>query len=245
MRADSQANAYSIGWDVGGWNCDKNKTSRDAIVTLNANLGLVGKPWRGNLRETINQAGNSRDWASQLFSLCESSLTDNNTNVTLAIDTPLGFSTEFRNLITSQTPLSTIDLSETNQYLYRKTERLLFERNMRPLSAIKDMIGSQATKGIHVLAKFAPLSDSCGVWSDGKILTAIEAYPAACKKSALTKRLWKKISLGEANLDIQDASICAVIAHIFRTNRDELWPPRDEIPVDEGWIWLPNDAFAQ
>ena len=29
---------FSIGWDVGGWNCDKNQRSRDAIVILNPDL---------------------------------------------------------------------------------------------------------------------------------------------------------------------------------------------------------------
>ena len=104
MTANRQATAYSIGWDVGGWNCDRNTKSRDAIVILNENLGIVGQPWRGNLRETINKASTSRDWVSRLFDLCKISLLDTNIAVTLAIDTPLGFSTEFQNLITSRTP---------------------------------------------------------------------------------------------------------------------------------------------
>jgi predicted nuclease with RNAse H fold len=244
MNANRQTSAYSIGWDVGGWNCDHNAKSRDAIVIVNEKLDLVGTPWRGNLRETINKASTSREWLSQLFDLCKNHLTNSNIEVTLAIDTPLGFSTEFQNLITRRTPQSTIGLSESNQYLYRKTERQLFERHKKPLSAIKDMIGSQATKGMHVLAKFAHHSHSCGVWDDRQILTAIEAYPASCKKSALTSKLLKNINLRMANDDIHDAAICAVVAHIFRTNRGELWPPSNEIPINEGWIWLPKDAFA-
>lgn len=182
---------------------------------------------------------------SQLFDLCKNSLADSNVEVTLAIDTPLGFSTEFQNFITSRTPQSAIGLSDTNQYLYRKTERLLFERHKKPLSAVKDMIGSQATKGMHVLAKFAHHAQSCGVWSDnGRNLIAIEAYPASYKKSRLTKKLLNEIKLPVTNEDIQDAAICAVVAHIFRTNRGELWSPSNEIPINEGWIWLPKDAFA-
>jgi hypothetical protein len=45
------------------------------------------------------------------------------------------------------------------------------------------MIGSQATKGMHVLTRFAPKIVECGVWSDGSNLTAIEAYTSACKSS--------------------------------------------------------------
>lgn len=55
---------------------------------------------------------------------------------------------------------------------------------MKPLSAIKDMIGSQATKGMHVLAKFAPKIERCGVWTDAAGFTVIEAYPSGCKGSA-------------------------------------------------------------
>lgn len=244
MNASRQTAAYSIGWDVGGWNCDRNARSRDAVVILNGNLGVVGKPWRGNLRETINTAIKSSDWVPQLFDLCGSKLSDTNFEATLAIDTPLGFSTEFQNLITSREPQLSVGSSDTNEYLYRKTERLLFERQKRPLSAIKDMIGSQATKGIHVLAKFAPHSLSCGVWSDRLIITAIEAYPACCKKSALINNFLNKINLSAVHRDIHDAAICAIIAHIFRSRPDQLWPPSAEIPNNEGWIWLPNDAFA-
>jgi predicted nuclease with RNAse H fold len=243
MDTNGTANAYSIGWDVGGWNCDRNAKSRDAIVILDEKLDLIGE-WRGNLRETINKASTSREWVSQLFDLCKIHLTNVDVEVTLGIDTPLGFSTEFQNLVTSRTPQSSIGLSETNQYLYRRTERQLFERHKKPLSAIKDMIGSQSTKGMHVLAKFANHSHSCGVWSDKQTLTAIEVYPASCKKSALTSMLLKNVKPCAANDDILDAAICAVVAHIFRTNRDELWPPGDGIPINEGWIWLPKDAFA-
>ena len=42
-----------IGWDVGGWNCDNNPKSRDAMVVLNAERQIVGKPWRGNLRLSL------------------------------------------------------------------------------------------------------------------------------------------------------------------------------------------------
>ena len=54
---------------------------------------------------------------------------------------------------------------------------------------IKDMIGSQATKGMHVLGRFAPIREACGVWTDGRMLRAIEAYPSACKRSACIEAL--------------------------------------------------------
>jgi hypothetical protein len=32
MAATMHTTKYNIGWDVGGWNCDKNPRGRDAIV---------------------------------------------------------------------------------------------------------------------------------------------------------------------------------------------------------------------
>ena len=70
MSTGMQAPAFFIGWDVGGGNCDKNGESRDAIVILDAGLAIVGTPWRGNLRKSINAATTSRAWVEALFALC-------------------------------------------------------------------------------------------------------------------------------------------------------------------------------
>ncbi|MCP4289536.1 MAG: hypothetical protein GY792_34795 [Gammaproteobacteria bacterium] len=51
------------------------------------------------------------------------------------------------------------------------------------------MIGSQATKGMYVLACFAPKIAECGVWSDSSNLATIETYPSACKHSETTQAL--------------------------------------------------------
>jgi len=53
--------SFFIGWDVGGWNCDKNAKSRDAIVIFDEDLHIVGAPWRGNLRQAINAATTSQE----------------------------------------------------------------------------------------------------------------------------------------------------------------------------------------
>ena len=39
--------------------------------------------------------------------------------------------------------------------------------------------------------------------------------------------------------DIQDAEVCAEVAHDFQMNRARLEPPSAETPVSEGWIWAP------
>ena len=241
MTGNAHANRYYIGWDVGGWNCDQNPRSRDAIVILDAKLIIVGTPWRGNLRQAINEAGNTEEWIRTLFRLCSHKLAEHASDVTLAIDTPLGFSTEFIALVTGLKHVQTLEQFNTNQYLYRQTERYLFERGHNPLSPIKDMIGSQATKGMHVLAKFAPTAVACGVWSDGKMLTAIEAYPSVCQESATIAALRRDFSALKHE-DEKDAYTCALIAYLFAEDRGKFDAPDVSVPKREGWIWVPKDA---
>jgi len=235
---------YFIGWDVGGWNCDHNSKSRDAIVILDADRELVGRPWRGNLRTTINESANAKDWIRTLFALCAADLPAGALHVTLAIDTPLGFSEAFVALVTDLQCAEVVESSDTNPYLFRQTERYLFKRGLKPLSAIKDMIGSQATKGMHVLAKFAPTTKSCGVWSDGMSLTAIEAYPSACKDSATVQGLRRRFPRPDHE-DKQDALTCALLAYLFATKREVLVSPEDTVLNSEGWIWVPKDGLRQ
>lgn len=234
--------AYFIGWDVGGWNCDKNSKSRDAIVILDTHRGIVGQPWRGNLRSTINSAGDTAAFTAALFALCDAQATVGDTPVTLAIDTPLGFSQEFVRLVTGLQAVGALGSSNTNPYLFRQTERYLFEHGLKPLSAIKDMIGSQATKGMHVLARFAPQVQSCGVWTDGARLTTIEAYPSACKVSA-TIQAQRRHYAPLGHEDQEDALTCALIAHLFADTREALAAPGEHVPASEGWIWVPRDGL--
>lgn len=244
MSGGSRPSAFYVGWDVGGWNCDKNANSRDALVILDAALTIVGKPWRGNLRGHINEAPTSADWVGTLFSLCKAAPPDAGAQVTLAIDTPLGFSEAFVRLVTGLESAGPVESSETNPYLFRQTERFLFERGLKPLSAIKDMIGSQATKGMHVLSKFVPRVTSCGVWTNGAALTAIEAYPSGAKGSATIQRLRTRYSpLG--HVDEEDALTCALIGYLHAEQREVLADPPDPIPISEGWIWVPRDAVGQ
>lgn len=244
MSSRSQAASFYVGWDVGGWNCDRNSKSRDALVILDAGLGIVGKPWRGNLRTAINEAATAGDWIAALFSLCAADWPDDSAQVILAIDTPLGFSEAFVRLVTGMECAGPVGSSETNSYLFRQTEHFLFQRGLKPLSAIKDMIGSQATKGMHVLAKFAPSVTHCGVWTDGTALTAIEAYPSVCKSSATIRRLRSRYTPLRHD-DEEDALTCALIGYLYAEQREALASPPDSVPASEGWIWVPRDAVGQ
>lgn len=246
MNVRFQAPAFFIGWDVGGWNCDNNSKSRDAIVILDTSLAMVGKPWRGNLRAYIKAANTSDGWVQTLFALCGAVCPSTNAPITLATDAPLGFSQAFVELVSGLIYVEPVNESATNPYLFRQTERYLFEQGIRPLSAVKDMIGSQATKGMHALAKFAPRVARCGVWTDDGVLTAIEAYPSPCKHSALMDALllpyaeWRK----DNHQDTVDALTCALIAYCFQKTPEKLTQPSEDVPVSEGWIWLPKDALS-
>lgn len=241
MKPSAASPSFFIGWDVGAWNCDNNTKSRDAIVILNDTLAIVGQPWRGNLRECIATATTTSDWLKALFATCKAEFPVGTVAVTMAIDTPLGFSDEFVALITRQGGVEPSETSGLNRYLFRHTERYLFGRGLKPLSAIKDMIGSQATKGMHVLAKFAQNIESCGVWTDGHGFRAIETYPTACRDTPKVKKLLKGCeTLGHVDKD--DARVCAVVAHLFSTRRETLEGPTATVPSSEGWIWVTGRA---
>ncbi len=238
MNAITQATTLSVGWDVGGWNCEKNGTSRDAIVIIDDALSIVGKPWRGNLRATIATAPTLGDWLDALFAKCGLAYADRDMSITMAIDTPLGFPDAFVGSINGRGHVEADEVSGLNRYLFRQTERHLFEQGLKPLSAVKDIFGSQATKGMHVLAKFAPHRERCAVWGDGAGFRAIETYPTACPRSALiTERVPRK-SLGHDDLD--DAFECALTAHAFAHHEGMFDAPPDDLPAGEGWIWVPR-----
>jgi hypothetical protein len=239
---------FFVGWDVGGWNCDRNTKSRDALAIVDDTLTLVGRSWRGNLRAVINESVTTRQFVGRLFALCHAEFPNDATHLTLGIDTPLGFSREFAQLVTRAAVSGPVGESATNAYLLRRTERFLFERGLRPLSAVKDMIGSQATKGMHVLGKFAPVIERCGVWRshEGPRLTAIEAYPSGANSSQLITSLRARVTgmLGETD-DERDALTCALIAYLFANQPQQLESPNGFVPDDEGWIWVPTDALGR
>lgn len=227
---------YYIGWDVGGWSCDKNQNSRDAIVILNEKAEKVGHPWRGNLKALLNEADTCNDLAQGLFQKCKVNSYNKEASLVLAIDTPLAYSKSFIELIAKgKINEDAINVHNENPYLFRRTERFLFENGFRPLSAVQDMLGSQSTKGIHFLAKFGLSITETGVWKKEN-LTVIETYPTRNREAFGEHYL-------EGNKDIQDACICARVAYTFSNAPDQLYAPHENVPKEEGWIWwVKNDV---
>lgn len=226
-----------IGWDVGGWNCDKNPSSRDALVVLDGTGARIGQPWRGNLRQVLNTASTAASFLTAILALCKLPAPAH-PRATIAIDAPLGFPAAFAQLITGGAPLLQIGQSSANPYLYRDTERRLAAEGVTPLSAVKDMIGSQSTKAMHAAARYtrriAP-----GVWSDGAQLTLIETYPALCRSRSRSAFNDLATATTAREGDILDAEVCAKIARAFVQQPDWLEPPPYDVPASEGWIWAP------
>ena len=243
-----------IGWDVGGWDCDRNSRSRDAVVVLDADRRVLGRPWRGNLRRTINESATAEDWINGLLRLCSVDAATARAGAVIAIDAPLGVADAFRALLDGQPPVEEVHASDSNPYLYRETERFLIAGGHRPLSAVKDMIGSQSTKAMHALARFTPDREGTGIWAAPGGIRAIEAYPAMARKSGRVRCMLGEHADplragGEAFLpefqraDCVDALLCALVGWLFVHERDSLALPDDELPEKEGWIWVPRDAL--
>ncbi|EGR0160774.1 hypothetical protein AB5A11_003432 [Vibrio cholerae] len=246
--------AWHIGWDVGAWNCEKNANSRDALVVLNQHGGLVGKPWRGNLRDTIAAAASYTDWLFTVAKLCQfddktqAALTTQ--SVVMAIDTPLGFSNGLLQLLQGEAVTTPFTASSDNPYLYRHTERELFAHGFNPLSAVKDMIGSQATKGLHLLRKFGFTPSPSGVWLLNQNQcqhSALESYPTVLKTSALVaqyiEQLRSQTGFNSWHQDIQDAAYCAIAALLFQQHPNTMAPPTQDVTT-EGWIYVPKECLT-
>ena len=249
--------AWYIGWDVGAWNCEKNANSRDALVVLNQQGELVGKPWRGNLRDTIAAAASYTDWLFTVAKLChfddkmKAALTTQ--NVVMAIDTPLGFSNGLLQLLQGEAVATPFTASCDNPYLYRHTERELFAHGFSPLSAVKDMIGSQATKGLHLLRKFGFTPSLSGVWQLNQSsqnqcqYCALESYPTVLKTSTLVaqyiEQLRSQTDFNNWHQDIQDAAYCAIAALLYQQQPNTMATPTKDVTT-EGWIYVPKECLT-
>jgi predicted nuclease with RNAse H fold len=243
MGTNSAEDTYYIGWDVGAWHCKKSSNSCDAIVIIDSNASkVVGTPWRDNLRDTINDASSCREWIDKLFELCDINKPKYDDKIVIAIDTPLGYSQEFIKLVGKREYYSnSIEKKQPfNPYLFRQTERHLHNNDSKPLSAVQDMLGSQSTKGIHVLSKYSFKQEKTGIWINERV-TAIETYPSACRGALQIISRRNTINYSTRNKDKEDALICALVAFLYDKKKDVLVGPIENIPTCEGWIWYPSD----
>ncbi len=176
------------------------------------------------------------------------------TEVTVAIDTLLGWPHAMMRLAQGGST-SVVSASDgENPYTRRETELDLIRRGYSPLSAVRDMLGSQSTKGIHCLRAAELEEVSCGVWRHtdglGRTVTAIETYPAVALQMNRLRLLQTETleryggSLRPENKplhdDVRDALACALVAFIFAESSQDMEPVPADVPPGEGWIILPR-----
>jgi predicted nuclease with RNAse H fold len=244
-----------VGWDVGGWHCDRNQSSRDALVVTcvsNGEVVVVGQPWRGNLR-SILVAPSGASVVSAMLNLCGVKGKEV-AEVAIAIDTPLGWPHAMMRLAQGGTTSFVSAADGENPYTRRATELELIRRGYAPLSAVRDMLGSQSTKGIHFLRAAALAEVSCGLWrrgdDAGRVVTAIETYPAVALRAPSLRELQSMVidrtPVGLATAgkplhdDIRDALACSLVAYLFANHPTDFEPIPTSVPDGEGWIVLPR-----
>lgn len=218
---------YYIGWDVGAWGCRSSSKSQDALVVLTSNdegPSFSGNLWRGNLSKAIIKETSLEQIVNDH---CGTAISPADT-ITIAIDTPLGLPAHAVSLFAGTERIEpSLDVHSSNSFIYRQTEVWLARIQFPPLSAIKDMIGSQATKGMYLLRKFGlrVQPGQCGVWSS-KNVTAIECYPTTCKRSDRkgyichgspeSQALYSTLMANGRDVatdDEEDAVYCALVAY--------------------------------
>jgi len=250
---------YFVGWDVGAWGCRPSSKSQDALAVLIAQDNeryLVGRTWRGNLGSSIRQADSL---AAVINTHCETEISADD-QITIAIDTPLGFPSDTVALFSGRTMVEPmLDSHARNSLIYRQTEMWLARKDFPPLSAIKDMIGSQATKGVYMLHRLglSVPDGKCGIWTRDNI-TAIECYPTTCKRSdrkgyichgsASLQGMYRDLLTGKSDVttgDEEDAIYCSLVAYLYGHHPDRLVPPQETPHPSEGWIWYPADAVGR
>lgn len=246
-----------LGWDVGAWHCDSGR-SRDALVLLeleDGGLRRLGTPYWGNLRETI-ALGTPQAVLKELLRHVDPQAGPFD-RLVIAIDTPLGWPEAYQALLHGKRAPAVPEEMAKNPLLFRYTERWLSVNAKRfqskkgrksPLSAVNDMIGSQSTKGLALLAALGLRVDDEGVWH-GNVgetqVVAIEAYPAPCRGSSSLRRVRRVVSprLNKPNADKKDALTCALVGAMYDSDVRELAKPPVALPPDEGWIWVPGDRI--
>jgi hypothetical protein len=252
---------FQIGWDVGGWHCEKGQ-SQDALVVLESAEGQVrrvGRPFRGNLASVL--LNHRAELVRQIISKCEFD-TGDDFDATIAIDTPLGWPDAFAKLIKTGLPDVGRQFADRyNPYTRRKTEIDIIERKIRrvdrhgqrhtretvmPLSPVRDMIGSQSTKGLHFLraVRSSPVSPGIFRSAEGGISTiSLEAYPSLARAACNPEfdRVFRSLRDESEHEDIEDALNCALVAHFYTDRREQIADiPDDESLIDEGWIIYPR-----
>jgi len=218
----SDANVYFVGWDVGAWGGEKDG-GEDAIFVLRRVRGehatntysYVVNSFYGNITKVLKgKKGEDFDSPGKLLNILLQNaelpvnFKDNDVFV-VAIDAILRWPKHFCDLINDTMSDSSIlmDVISSNdpirnKFQYRLTERIAWELKKDapgsgeatlPLSAVKDLMGSQSTKALSFLRHWGYKFDAeSSVWKPEKPgesndasleSVAIETYPGVIRTS--------------------------------------------------------------
>jgi hypothetical protein len=242
----SSPNVLAIGWDVGGWEGDRQGLAAFRFVDGRPTLIAARAdclPKKGSLTLSEFVA-----WA-----IGEPSKQHATERLILAIDAPFGFPRSLRNLLNG-TPVSEWmrEGQISNPYAFRWTDRVIHSRFKTPLSASFDKLGNNATVAMHHLAiwrresglrvlPFDTAEDTASI--------AIEVYPAIVRAGAGGARPQWYHQLApdwaDASGDAADAVVCAALALAWAFAGQWGLPHLEAPPADcrdDGWIFYPSGS---
>ncbi len=251
----SKFGLIGIGWDVRGWQSDKQH-----IAVAQLEPGLDNINWLGISEPFKFNAGPMPPLLDLLIPAIGSTLAIEIAKVnsmTLAIDAPLAFPKKLTALLNntnanhSRVPERAID----NPYGYRDCERWVHEQyNKRAGSATFDQMGNLATLAMSVSQNLTKEGFSLiPQQSTQSHRSIIEVYPALVKTDFLRNSpaiaeidqlIPNELEYGS---DEYDSAICAVMALLFQGAESQLNLPSlitKPAGLDslEGWIYcLPRD----
>ena len=176
----------SIGWDAGGWYGDKN-----AFTTMEYRNGIIIQRQTNILDFKKEDAFIDIDNAivNKILEPIKSIL-NSDVKIIIAIDAPLSFSKNFRQLIERRINLNAFsNLKKNNSIAFRTTEIIINNEFKDCLSAVFDSIGNPSTLAQVVMLKLKALGfkylpiDSIDYYQnnkdDNKII--IEVYPGVLR----------------------------------------------------------------
>jgi hypothetical protein len=244
-----------IGWDVRGW-----MSSNQAVAVLAKNgqdlewLGLADR-FRLSSQNGLSLSSllipSLDDWTLSAIS--------DRTEVIIAIDAPLGFSTEFRALLNGHGTLVEPPKSEIeNPFAHRACEQWIYEEyGKKPLSASFDKLGNNASLAMSVSSALKRERFSV-VPQDGTFTrkSIIEVYPALAKvgmkrrSGAIPPLATILPSELQPGTDIYDAAICALLGAVQMGWGQELGIPGLVQPLQgfdtaEGWIYSLPSSYVR
>jgi len=165
----------SIGWDVGGWYGDKNGCT---VMEYQNGIILQLPPILFDFRGNDSVYGIDSITADKILAPIKPYLQsqDINVKIIIAIDAPLSFSKNFKQLVDRKIDVSSFSrIKKNNSIAFRKTEILINNKFKNCLSPVFDTIGNTTTLAIGF--KYIPVDSISYDSIENSNRIVIEVYP--------------------------------------------------------------------